>query len=473
MRFEVATTNEEGETLNGRLQSFLSSLLTSIGGVFGHSQEESEMASRPAAPIEDKQKNAPAEGRNRRALRDIGNLGKHVEGKPQTNNATRPVTRSFCAELLANAQAHAEKNRKPLAEVVNGGAALRVAAGKGKPAMMLGAQNKTASPEKGAESKERITVTGQKSSERSSKKKAKAAAFSSILTARSKAACEVANKPKDPVVNIDAEDANDELAVVEYVDDIYKFYKHTEDENQIVDYMGKQKDMNGKMRSILVDWLIEVHNKFELMPETLYLTINVVDRYLSMNFVSRKELQLVGIGSMLIACKYEEIWAPEVDDFVCISDKTYTKEQILVMEKSILGKLEWHLTVPTPYVFLVRYIKASVSPDKEMENMVFFLAELGLMHYSTVVLYRPSVIAASAVYAARLTLDKNPSWSETLKHHTGYSEDQLMDCAKLLVSFHLGAAEGKLKAAYRKFSNPDRGTVALLPPAKTLLAAAE
>lgn len=66
------------------------------------------------------------------------------------------------------------------------------------------------------------------------------------------------------------------------------------------------------MRSILADWLIEVHNKFELMPETMYLTMYIVDKYLSVKTVPRRELQLLGIGAMLIACKYEEIWAPEV-----------------------------------------------------------------------------------------------------------------------------------------------------------------
>ncbi|MED6198626.1 G2/mitotic-specific cyclin S13-7 [Stylosanthes scabra] len=102
------------------------------------------------------------------------------------------------------------------------------------------------------------------------------------------------------------------------------------------------------------------------MPETLYLTLNIVDRFLSMRAVPRRELQLVGISSMLIASKYEEIWAPEVNDFVLISDNAYIREQVLVMEKTILRKLEWYLTVPTPYVFLVRYIKASTPSDDEV-----------------------------------------------------------------------------------------------------------
>ena len=76
--------------------------------------------------------------------------------------------------------------------------------------------------------------------------------------------------------------------------------------------MGAQVEINAKMRAILADWLIEVHHKFELTPETLYLTFHIIDRYLSMETVLRIELQLVGVSAMLIASKYEEIWAPEV-----------------------------------------------------------------------------------------------------------------------------------------------------------------
>ena len=84
-------------------------------------------------------------------------------------------------------------------------------------------------------------------------------------------------------------------------------------------------DINEKMRGILVDWLVEVHLKFKLMPETLFLTANLIDRYLATRAVSRKNLQLVGVTAMLVASKYEEIWAPEVRDFVYISDKAYDR----------------------------------------------------------------------------------------------------------------------------------------------------
>lgn len=135
-------------------------------------------------------------------------------------------------------------------------------------------------------------------------------------------------------------------------------------EGRAHDYMDSQPEINVKMRAILIDWLVQVHNKFELSQETLYLTINIVDRFLASKATPRKELQLVGLGAMLIASKYEEIWAPEVNELVFISDSTYTSKQILVMEKKILGQLEWGLTVPTPYVFLVRFIKASMTDAK-------------------------------------------------------------------------------------------------------------
>ncbi|PQQ03220.1 hypothetical protein Pyn_04525 [Prunus yedoensis var. nudiflora] len=79
-----------------------------------------------------------------------------------------------------------------------------------------------------------------------------------ILSARSKAACGLTSKPKDPKVDIDAADADNELAVVEYLDEIYQFYKLTEDENRVHEYMATARNKS-KMRSILVDWLIEVH----------------------------------------------------------------------------------------------------------------------------------------------------------------------------------------------------------------------
>ncbi|KAL8162975.1 hypothetical protein V2J09_014464 [Rumex salicifolius] len=438
------------------------------------------MASRPIVPLQPrgddivggKKKILGAEGKNRKALNDIGNLvpGRAPQGKaPLPTN--RPVTRSFGAQLLAKAQAEVGVDNKKKHVAAAKGAHL--AAQKALPPAKEKVASKpkpeqeviVISPDIDTEEKKKVNQKKDGVCSLGSARRKKVSTTTSILTARSKAACGMVAKPKDPIVDIDAADIDNELAVVEYVEDIYKFYKETENETRPHDYIDSQPEINEKMRAILIDWLIEVHNKFELMPETLYLTINLIDRFLSLKTVPRRELQLVGIGAMLIACKYEEIWAPEVNDFVSISDRVYCNEQILRMEKAILGKLEWNITVPTPYLFLARFIKASI-PDDELENMVYFLAELGLMNYSTLV-YSPSMVAASAVYVARRTLHKSPAWTETLKLHTQFTESQLMDCAKLLVTLHSTTSESKLQVVLRKYSKSERYAVALCVPANS------
>ena len=88
----------------------------------------------------------------------------------------------------------------------------------------------------------------------------------------------------------------------------------------------KQPQLKDRMRQILVSWLIEVHLKFRLLPETLYVTVNLVDRYCEKVEVPRSEYQLLGVTAMLIACKYEEIFVPKIEDFVDITDNTYSHQ---------------------------------------------------------------------------------------------------------------------------------------------------
>ncbi|KAJ4911684.1 Cyclin-B1-2 [Raphanus sativus] len=389
--------------------------------------------------------------KNRRALGDIGNRVSvplaQGGNKPQPQ-INRPITRSFRAQLLANANAqNCGENKAPVL-----------------------AAKKPQAP-RAAVPKKNLVIKQQPKKEAAAaaaSPKNKKVTYSSVLSARSKAACGVANKPK--ILDIDESDRDNHLAAVEYVDDMYSFYKEVEKESQPGMYMQIQTEMNEKMRAILVDWLLEVHIKFELNLETLYLTVNIIDRFLSVKAVPKRELQLVGISALLIASKYEEIWPPQVNDLVYVTDNAYNNKQILVMEKTILGNLEWYLTVPTQYVFLVRFIKAAVS-DTEMENMVHFLAELGMMHYDTLK-FCPSMLAASAVYTARCSLNKSPAWSETLKFHTGYSESEIMECSKVLALHHSRCGESKLRAVYKKYSKIENGGVALVSPAKSLLGSA-
>ncbi|THG09954.1 hypothetical protein TEA_009607 [Camellia sinensis var. sinensis] len=165
---------------------------------------------------------------------------------------------------------------------------------------------------------------------------------------------------EEPVMDIDSCDAKNPLALVEYVHDVYAYYRKMESCSDVSpSYMSQQPDINEKMRAILIDWLVEVHHKFELRDETLFLTVNITDQFLAQQGVARKKLQLVGLVAMLLACKYEEVLVPVVDDLLFISDKAYTRKKVLELERLMLNALQFHMPVPTLYVFMRRYLKAA------------------------------------------------------------------------------------------------------------------
>ncbi|KAG7651887.1 Cyclin-like superfamily [Arabidopsis thaliana x Arabidopsis arenosa] len=231
---------------------------------------------------------------------------------------------------------------------------------------------------------------------------------------------------EESVMDIDSCDKNNPLSVVEYINDIYCFYKKNECRSCVPpNYMENQHDINERMRGILIDWLIEVHYKFELMEETLYLTINLIDRFLAVHqHIARKKLQLVGVTAMLLACKYEEVSVPVVDDLILISDKAYTRTEILDMEKLMANTLQFNFCLPTPYVFMRRFLKAAQS-DKKLELLSFFMIELCLVEYE-MLQYTPSQLAASAIYTAQSTLKGYEDWSKTSEFHSGYTEEALL-----------------------------------------------
>ena len=133
----------------------------------------------------------------------------------------------------------------------------------------------------------------------------------------------------DSVDDIDERDRDDPLCVTNYVDDMYSHFRVKELETYVrPTYMESQAHINESMRSILVEWLVEVHLEFKLLSETLYLTVNLIDRYLECADVSHLKLQLVGVTSILIASKYEEIYPPELCDLVDICDCAYTRQNV-------------------------------------------------------------------------------------------------------------------------------------------------
>jgi cyclin B len=250
---------------------------------------------------------------------------------------------------------------------------------------------------------------------------------------------------------IDQPDVNKTQAVAEYAADIYQYLRERESVLQVKeDYMKNQQDVTEKMRMILVDWLVEVHWKFKLSPETLFLTVHLLDRYLSLAPVRRTKLQLVGVTCMLIASKHEEIYPPEIKDFVHVTDKAYTKQEILDMEVAVLNMLDFQITSPSPMAFLQRMVKIQVCTPEHV-SLAHYLLELTLCHYRSI-RHPPSHLASSALFLANKIMKVSPAWSEALQEQTRYTEAQIKGCAKEMCALLQAAEKASLQAVRKKFS---------------------
>mmetsp|Transcript_27452 Transcript_27452/g.39311 ORF Transcript_27452/g.39311 Transcript_27452/m.39311 type:complete len:380 (-) Transcript_27452:246-1385(-) len=263
-----------------------------------------------------------------------------------------------------------------------------------------------------------------------------------------------------PADDIDERDTDDPLCVTSYVQDMYEHFRTKESSTSVRPvYMEDQQYINERMRSILVDWLVEVHLKFKLVPETLYLTVNIIDRYLATTEVTRPKLQLVGVTALLIASKYEEIYPPELRDLVYICDRAYSKNEILEMEEVVLKKLQYQITIPSAHAFLVRYLKAAHA-DKKIVQLSCYILDGTLQSYN-MLHYLPSQLAAASIYIARRAVGRN-SWSPTLLKYAQYCEEDIKPVARAVLA-EKSSASTELRAVNKKYTSSRYGGVANLP----------
>lgn len=290
--------------------------------------------------------------------------------------------------------------------------------------------------------------------------------FTSLLMARSQLLEEHVGFMKQESLPSIYDDGN-HLEVAEYVDEIYQYYWILEAQNpSLGNYMVMQTEVTPHMRGILINWLIEVHLKYDLMQETLYLTITLLDQYLSLVTIKKNEMQLVGLTALLLASKYEDFWHPRVLDLISISAESYTRNQMLGMEKDILKKLKFRLNAPTLYVFMLKFLRAAQS-DTKLEHLAFYLIELCLVEYEALK-FKPSLLCASAIYVAQCTLQKTPAWTPLLGKHARYEESQIRDCAEMVLEFHKAAKTAMLKVTFEKYTRLDCGGVANIKPLSRL-----
>ncbi|XP_070817913.1 G2/mitotic-specific cyclin-B2-like isoform X1 [Chaetodon trifascialis] len=278
--------------------------------------------------------------------------------------------------------------------------------------------------------------------------------------------CQAFSEALLAVEDVDEQDADLPQLCSQYVKDIYNYLHELEVQQAVRANYMQGYEITERMRALLVDWLVQVHSRFQLLQETLYLTVGVLDRFLQVQPVSRRKLQLVGVTAMLVACKYEEMYAPEVGDFAYITDNAYTKAQILEMEQVLLKSLNFQLGRPLPLHFLRRASKVAGS-DVERHTLAKYLMELTLLDYD-MVHYRPSEIAAASLCLSQLLLDGLP-WSPTQQHYSTYDEAHLKPIMQHVAKNVVMVNEGKTKfqAVRNKYSSSKLMKISLLPQLKS------
>jgi Cyclin, N-terminal domain/Cyclin, C-terminal domain len=246
------------------------------------------------------------------------------------------------------------------------------------------------------------------------------------------------------------DEAMDPTMVAEYADEIFAHLRELELKmlpNPF--YMEDQTELQWSMRAVLMDWLVQVHGRCNLLPETLFICANFVDRFLSGKIVSLGKLQLVGATALFLAAKKEEINCPTLSEIVFMVDNTYTSDELIKAERYMLNILSWELEYPGPMSFLRRISKAD-DYDLETRTLAKYFLEVTLMEERFI--GTPcSFIAAASHCIARLLLGKG-LWTP---HHVYYSNYTYLQLHPLLQML-LHCVENPLKhhaAVYEKYAD--------------------
>jgi hypothetical protein len=358
-----------------------------------------------------------------------------------------------------------------------------------KAAVKAAAKPKKAAPKPKAKPKKTTTkvkiepvVEPTVSTKESTAGAASTSASSSVEAAPTSAPVTKAVVVKKPVQTMSARrrvKRSDPSQCLEIIAPMYNLFYQQEDDYLVKPYMAAQKDINNRMRGILVDWLVEVHYKFRLQSPTLWLCINLLDRYLEKKTLLRNKLQLLGVTCLFVACKFEEIYPPEVRDCVYITDNAYNRDEVLAMEQSVLSVLDYKLCVPTGYHFLTRYLNI-INANEKTRFLAFYYAERNLQE-SLSFNHKPSELVSAALYAAlqhevqencRYDSDNDDDdyphavWPDILIEETGFDESDLLQLARSMMK-HVGeepvtTSMRHLIAAKKKYLNDKYFNVAEL-----------
>ncbi|XP_046402110.1 G2/mitotic-specific cyclin-B3 [Ischnura elegans] len=229
------------------------------------------------------------------------------------------------------------------------------------------------------------------------------------------------------VDDFDRETWNDPFLASCYAQDIFSYLKSKEG-CFVVDgsYLTKHRDITARMRALLVDWMVEVQETFELNHETLYLGVKIVDLFLTRykGVVAKEKLQLIGGTAVFIASKFDDRNLPTVEDFKLICDGVYSRSEFIAMEMLILKTLDFQLGIPISYRFLRRYARC-IRATMQVLTLARYILETSLMEYDLISRSDSKMGAASLLLALKML--NVGSWNATLEYYSGYKLEDIKD----------------------------------------------
>ena len=252
---------------------------------------------------------------------------------------------------------------------------------------------------------------------------------------------------------------------IEYVNDIWDSFLEKEKYNNYSyeDIIQKQTDIKEPMRCILIDWLISLQNKFFMKSKTLFLTVNLIDRYLSQKAIIRTRFQLLGVTALFIASKYEEMYMKNINEFVDITAKTFDKYEILEMESELIDLVEFNLELPLSLDFFC-LLGTMYKFDKKEFHLGYFLLEAYLLSLQSCK-YKQRQIGLAVCYiilGLRNIQNINPIMKNNnfLKYYSEIYEinfdiwseyNIIIECAKHIYNFYEKSEQVKYREVYNIF----------------------
>jgi PAS domain-containing protein len=222
-----------------------------------------------------------------------------------------------------------------------------------------------------------------------------------------------------------------------------------------------QSEVTPRMRTVLIDWILEVHYRYRMYPTTLWLTLHIFDRFLDKEDIARGKMQLVGITALFIACKFEEVYTPAIKDCVHLCDNAFAKKEILQMEARMLHLIDYQLVIPTGYHFMIKLLNRLKAAERVC-NVCYYVAERN-MYEIDMLDFSPKIYGCASVLAGLRAIyweidgskTAHELWNSTLREESGLTVDDIIGCTCVLLDnmnrTHVPSAKRKVDVVKKKY----------------------